>query len=633
MAIKVGGIGFGRKKSLRSAVEASRKGDIIDIRSRQLVEKAGTAIVTTSVVFEGNNQRIQTRANGVGVIVKSGERIVFRNMQIVLEARSNFLAIQESFTGEIIFDNVVVSYKRGIDPRDEYTVLTCSSQSASVTIRNSAFPVITAVVSQIQIENSLVGSVRGNQSQLLLSQGRFKQSTVSNLVVKSMYSDVKGRVNASNIESYGQLVFSELIGGVYSLSFKRMTDKKDNPFESEKKFHKYFKHDVYIPNKNIIQYVTFDNVGGDSDPFKIKNLIFSTLNDVVYGTLGMNVENSHLSLLSSNIPHFDYKNQISDSVVQLEKVEDNSQWQANGTISVSLLNSTSQLSTYVTGNSYLSAIDEIESYIGLENVKSQLKQLVSLAKMDSERRSRSLQVTKGFSMHMVFSGAAGTGKTSMAKLLGEALYENGVLPTNRFVVATRKDLVAGYVGQTAEKTHELIKSAKGGVLFIDEAYSLLPKKSGNDFASEAVDQLVMDSEEYRDDMVIILAGYTEEMKEFIEESNTGLASRFKTWIEFPDYDLKELLKILLMILESQGVVLTAKTQTEVLKSFKRIYEYVVGTGGKLEGNARYVRNYVQDLIMQKDLRLSTGNLSEVKDNELMRVELHDIKQVEQKYIK
>ena len=108
MAIKVGGIGFGRKKSLRSAVEASRKGDIIDIRSRQLVEKAGTAIVTTSVVFEGNNQRIQTRANGVGVIVKSGERIVFRNMRIVLEARSNFLAIQESFTGEIIFVNLVI---------------------------------------------------------------------------------------------------------------------------------------------------------------------------------------------------------------------------------------------------------------------------------------------------------------------------------------------------------------------------------------------------------------------------------------------------------------------------------------------------------------------------------------------
>lgn len=261
-----------------------------------------------------------------------------------------------------------------------------------------------------------------------------------------------------------------------------------------------------------------------------------------------------------------------------------------------------------------------------------MKQLVSLASMNAERKQRGLAETEGFSLHMVFSGSAGTGKTTIAKLLGKAMYENGILPTNKFVLATRKDLVAGYVGQTATKTHELIEQAKGGVLFIDEAYSLTPQGE-KDFANEAIDQLVMDAEEYREQMVIILAGYTNEMENFIQNANTGLASRFKNWIEFPDYSLKELIQILFMTLNSQGAYLEKEEKKVLIQSFKTIYDTKTRKNhNELNGNARFVRNYVQDLIMEKDTRISELEISQLTDKELLKIESKDIQAIEKKHL-
>lgn len=277
------------------------------------------------------------------------------------------------------------------------------------------------------------------------------------------------------------------------------------------------------------------------------------------------------------------------------------------------------------------ALDEIKTFIGLKNVKKQINNLISSAKMNALRIQRGLGVTSGFSMHMIFGGSAGTGKTSIAKLFGRALYESGVLPTNRFVFASEPDLVAGYVGQTAQKTKDLVLSAKGGVLFIDEAYALTPDGQ-NSFKQEAIDQLVALSDELRNDTVIILAGYSQPMKKFLQ-ANEGLSSRFKNWIEFPDYSLEDLIQILDLDLQKQFVHLTEEDQKVLVDSFLFIYKHLTQDGQTpLQGNGRTIRNYVQDLIQARDVRINQRGAEQLSDEELQQVTAEDIRQVESHYL-
>lgn len=241
------------------------------------------------------------------------------------------------------------------------------------------------------------------------------------------------------------------------------------------------------------------------------------------------------------------------------------------------------------------AMAELQAMIGLTEVKRQLKTMIASVTM-RKRRHQPMG-----SLHMIFSGNAGTGKTTVARLIADALFENGVIASSKVVVATKKDLVAGYVGQTAEKTKAVVEQAYGGVLFIDEAYTLTSDSSSNGFEAEAIAELIAQMENHRDELIVIMAGYTDEMQRFVE-SNQGLNSRFKTWIEFPDYSAKELAKIVISQLRAQGVAVYKEDAKRIMTIMRQVVDQ-----GMNDGNGRFARNFTDLLVENRDVRLFDGD--------------------------
>lgn len=248
----------------------------------------------------------------------------------------------------------------------------------------------------------------------------------------------------------------------------------------------------------------------------------------------------------------------------------------------------------------LKSLNELE---GLKEVKEQVSDLVDQIKVFQLRKAKNLP-TPEMSYHMVFTGNPGTGKTTVARIVGQIYRALGILSKGHLVEVDRSDLVAGYVGQTALKTKEVISKAMGGVLFIDEAYSL--KKEGNDFGQEAIDTLNKAMEDSRADLVVIVAGYKEEMKSFID-SNQGLRSRFRTYIDFKDYSGKELYNIFLGILKKNKYQITSEANEEV-----RSY---LGDRSRnhFEGNARDVRNLFENTIKLQSRRVAKASKPSLED--------------------
>ena len=184
-------------------------------------------------------------------------------------------------------------------------------------------------------------------------------------------------------------------------------------------------------------------------------------------------------------------------------------------------------------------MEELDALIGLQSIKHDVKEIIAYAKVQKMREENGLK-TAPVSLHLVFTGNPGTGKTTVARIMAKLYRQIGVLSKGQLVEVDRSGLVAGYVGQTALKTQQKIEEAMGGVLFIDEAYALA--KEGNDFGQEAIDTILKAMEDNRKDFIVIVAGYTKPMETFIE-SNPGLKSRFNKYIEFADYTMEELTAI------------------------------------------------------------------------------------------
>lgn len=236
-------------------------------------------------------------------------------------------------------------------------------------------------------------------------------------------------------------------------------------------------------------------------------------------------------------------------------------------------------------------LEDLNALVGLSGVKEEIKSLINLIKVARMRIQHNLP-TLEMSYHMVFTGSPGTGKTTVARLIAAIYKELGILSKGALVETDRAGLVAGYVGQTALKVKEVVERAIGGVLFIDEAYSLSSGNlASNDFGEEAIDTLVKMMEDHRDDLIVIVAGYTAEMQRFLK-ANTGLVSRFNKYIEFANYKDEELMLILESMANKSGFCLEESAKEAV----RNILECMVEEKRKEFGNARGIRNLFEKLV-------------------------------------
>ena len=263
----------------------------------------------------------------------------------------------------------------------------------------------------------------------------------------------------------------------------------------------------------------------------------------------------------------------------------------------------SNTATYVSTPEKQGGMEQLTQLTGLELVKNDVATLVNFIKIQKVRASKGMKAPS-LSYHCVFIGNPGTGKTTVARILACIYKELGILEKGHLVETDRSGLVAEYVGQTAVKTNKIIDSAIGGVLFIDEAYSLVTNSS-NDYGKEAIATLLKRMEDDRERLVVILAGYTQEMKEFID-SNPGLQSRFNRYIEFKDYSEEELLQIYLGNLKKYEYVIT----DGAIEKMKRVINKAIINKDHNFGNARWVRNIFEKTLEIQANRLATdGNIS------------------------
>ncbi|KUK10567.1 MAG: Stage V sporulation protein K [Clostridia bacterium 41_269] len=248
----------------------------------------------------------------------------------------------------------------------------------------------------------------------------------------------------------------------------------------------------------------------------------------------------------------------------------------------------------------LESIKEFKKLVGLGNIKELVEEIIAFVKIQKKRELEGL-ATEPMVFHMIFKGNPGTGKTTVARLMGKLFKELGILEKGDVNEVERADLVGEYVGHTAQKTREQVRKSLGGVLFIDEAYSLA-RGGVKDFGKEAIDVLVKAMEDYRNDFVLILAGYKVEMELFLN-SNPGLRSRFPIQLEFSDYTVEELLKIAKMMLEERQYCLTAEAEIKLKNAIRN----AVSIGHCYEGNARLARNIIEKSIRAQALRLIHEN--------------------------
>ena len=258
---------------------------------------------------------------------------------------------------------------------------------------------------------------------------------------------------------------------------------------------------------------------------------------------------------------------------------------------------------------------ELDALVGLDSVKAEVKKLAEMVKFNAARQKAGLPADT-LTNHFVFTGNPGTGKTTVARLLARIYRKQGVLKRGHLVEVDRSKLVAGYVGQTAIQTNAVIDAALDGVLFIDEAYSLASGGS-SDFGREAIATLLKRMEDQRDSLVVIVAGYEDEMRRFVD-SNPGLKSRFTKYIRFPDYSAAEMTKIFLSILSSQNYT-CSKAAENVAR--KRI-EAAAAKGGRTSGNARFVRNFIASVKERMAVRVMADGVA--TKGELQRIEAEDI---------
>lgn len=524
----------------------------------------------------------------------------------------------------LILDDVKIYHRKNVTTPYNGLVLDTDGQ-ADVEFNNCVVDLMQADVNSIKLSNSNVGDWFVDNSKIITTQGSFENSALQNILIagrdKSSQAQVRGCAIGGNTRFDNiQVAASDLSLTQLPVVNHRSEDGNQNGDATSL---------IVGPNTRF-EVSHLNQIDPAKQDFKTK------LELPKYRSLGL--IGGSLTIDDAYLNNTSLKNVARSGDLTFENVTDDSQWQHDPQVKLSNRNSHSQLfdvqsKLNITGNSKVngqiktskSALEKLDRMIGLTNVKSRLKQIIAQAKMNAERRKRGLSNSENQqSLNLVFAGSPGTGKTVVARLVGQALYEAGVLRSTKFVEARQADLVGEHVGETAPKTKAIIRSALDGVLFIDEAYELAPPKGGgNSFNNEAVTELIADMENYSNRLVVIMAGYTEDMSDFFRRGNKGLASRVNNWIEFPDYTPIELKKIeRLKLQDSHARLASAGTLKALDKGIDTLLPVI--SRSNTAGNGRFVRNYVQKVTEMRDARLAMQDTSSLTNDQLMIIQPQDV---------
>lgn len=269
-------------------------------------------------------------------------------------------------------------------------------------------------------------------------------------------------------------------------------------------------------------------------------------------------------------------------------------------------------------------MEELDALIGLESIKKKVREYTQYLSFLKLRREKGFEDTQRISLHAVFTGNPGTGKTTVAKMLGKIYHKMGLLHKGHVHEVDRADLVGEFIGQTAPKVKEAIKKAAGGILFIDEAYALARSKEDHkDYGREVIEILIKEMSDGQNDIAVLVAGYPDEMQTFLD-SNPGLKSRFNMYYEFPDYLPQELHEIALYSIEKRAVTLTEEAKTLLYEQLVEAYR----NRDRSFGNARYVNSLIDEAKMNMGLRvMQNGDLESLTEEDLSQIRVEDVQKI------
>lgn len=536
---------FNRVKTLAEALQKALPYDEIFINGSE--KKGSFNKITSGVTINGSHTTLKCPEHKICILANGSGELILKDINIIVDGMANGISVQ-NWQGKLTLENVNIQYSRKANPK-----------------KLKIFPAMNIA------ENP-------------------------NLDVEFINSYVEGFA-ATNVNSI--TVTNSTINGTRNQSFSR---SKQTTIQSSKLENTTFESknlkvsDVALSQKNTFK--------GKGEVTKINFNEEGTNELKLIGTF--NLHDVHLSQLLSSVTFSN--GQIIMNNVIIDKIlvvaQDVTIARENGVQNQGKWNNTNVVfsdKSTDTKKRKSTALVELNKLIGLGSVKQKIIDYVNAAKVSKARSEAGLK-NIDMSLHLVFSGNPGTGKTTVARLFGQALFEGGVLPKNKMVSCLSSDLIDNIVGGTAIKTRKKIEEALGGVLFIDEAYQLAPS-DGNEFANEAVTELVAQMENHRKDLVVVLAGYTDDMKDFFNRGNTGLKSRFSNWVDFPDYSYPELCKILQLMLLGKGYQLTGDSEKIAYKAISVFYQRKL-----LNGNARSIRNFVQKIIFMQSNRISKEQL-------------------------
>lgn len=581
--IHVGGLNpFNRVKNLAEALQKANNDDTIVLHKNEII----ASNIDKNIIIKGEGHTLTVESEHAGLTIN--KPVVIENVKFRVNTRANALVIKS----KTILDDVTIELVGPI--REFYPVVFLDS--GSLEINGGRYTML---------ESNQDTRIKMNDAELYSYYGGdIHISTGANL--SHIYGDVEiSNSIVSNAAFYGNVTINDStiskfteIHGVADINHCELTAVASEPIVKLKK----------EPERGPLQKVTDNRYILRLNHADVRITDY-TVGEMSKEYLGIYSDESVLSIFDTKTDIESVTHKVKKSTITFTDSTDKNYWDLQDT-TPSFVRSQINMNMAIK-----TAMDKLNELVGLDNVKAKLKSIMNTIQINQKSENKNFE----FAHHMIFAGEPGTGKTTVASITAEALFEIGAIPENKITKVTVDDLIKGYVGQTASNVRDILDKALGGVVFIDEAYELNVKEGQNSFNSEALSVIIRYMEDHRGDLVVIAAGYSKEMKEFLA-SNIGLARRFQ-WVEFEDYSPEEMAEIFEMIRKSYDDEYEdpnlAKVIPILFDKLTQLNLSIPDSNGRVTngGNGGLVRNVYQRIIEVRNNRaVITGETQLTKDD-------------------